>query len=208
MKQSKCPYCGKLPEIEVKSELLPQVKGEIAIVCEDCGNKKGIGPVVDNIEIYSKLPYKPRVVELRLTCEGFPAQWEGKIDNGDYLYVRYRYGTLRASSARDEDIAVCGFNDCSHYVAIKYGDAFSGEMNTETMITLLKPYFVFTDCVISEDSITFYVFGKKEIDSCEITADRARIKAFPDKLFEGKGVDAFKFLAEHSKTNGKYQSKQ
>lgn len=38
---------------------------------------------------------KHKVVQLIRTCFACPSQWEGKLENGDNLYVRYRWGRLR-----------------------------------------------------------------------------------------------------------------
>lgn len=37
----------------------------------------------------------PLVTELTRTTIAAPAQWEGRLDDGRSLYVRYRHGTLR-----------------------------------------------------------------------------------------------------------------
>jgi hypothetical protein len=35
------------------------------------------------------------VVDLRQTCECSPSQWEGRTDDGRFVYVRYRWGWLQ-----------------------------------------------------------------------------------------------------------------
>ena len=37
----------------------------------------------------------PVVVRLTQTCLAVPSQWEGELDDGHSLYVRYRHGLLR-----------------------------------------------------------------------------------------------------------------
>ncbi len=37
----------------------------------------------------------PVVVRLTQTCLAVPSQWEGELDDGRSLYVRYRHGLLR-----------------------------------------------------------------------------------------------------------------
>jgi len=35
-----------------------------------------------------------KVIKLRHTCYAMPAQWEGRCDDGKWVYVRYRFGRL------------------------------------------------------------------------------------------------------------------
>ena len=49
-----------------------------------------------------------RVTELRQTCNMCPSQWEGRTDDGQYIYVRYRHGYLSVSVGPTVDAAVCG----------------------------------------------------------------------------------------------------
>jgi hypothetical protein len=37
---------------------------------------------------------KLKVVSLKLTCNACPSQWEGNLDDGRMIYVRYRWGGL------------------------------------------------------------------------------------------------------------------
>lgn len=74
-----------------------------------------------------------RVVVLRQTCEACPSQWEGTLEDGRALYVRYRYGFLsfRLSPGPTEDVydAVRGEEVWGQQV----GDGLDGDMDTETM---------------------------------------------------------------------------
>lgn len=47
-----------------------------------------------------------KVVWLAQTCGGCPAQWEGQIEDGRVLYVRYRYGrlTIQQSAQPSDDL--------------------------------------------------------------------------------------------------------
>lgn len=53
------------------------------------------GPVLFEIScrVSPKLPRK-QVVEIQMTTDACPAQWNGKLDTGDNLYIRYRFGRL------------------------------------------------------------------------------------------------------------------
>lgn len=35
---------------------------------------------------------RKRVIFLEQTSEACPSQWEGKTEDGDFIYIRYRYG--------------------------------------------------------------------------------------------------------------------
>ena len=36
-----------------------------------------------------------KVAHIRNTCPACPSQWEGATDDGQYVYIRYRWGWLR-----------------------------------------------------------------------------------------------------------------
>jgi hypothetical protein len=41
-----------------------------------------------------------RVSKLIQTCKGSPSQWEGLTDDGQFIYVRYRWGCLSIAAER------------------------------------------------------------------------------------------------------------
>ena len=47
-----------------------------------------------------------KVVEIKKTCERSPSQWEGKTDDGRFVYVRFRWGHLRVSLGATLDDAI------------------------------------------------------------------------------------------------------
>ena len=49
-----------------------------------------------------------RVTELRQTCEMCPSQWEGRTDDGRYVYIRYRHGSLTVDTGQTMDDAIRG----------------------------------------------------------------------------------------------------
>lgn len=73
-----------------------------------------------------------RVIDLRMTCSACPTQWEGTLDDGRCVYVRYRWGCL-----------TWGFGD-TPYAAIddsisgerckQLGGEFDGELDEMTML--------------------------------------------------------------------------
>lgn len=47
-----------------------------------------------------------RVTHLAQTCAGCPSQWEGSLDNGHAIYIRYRWGLLQIGAGHTLDDAV------------------------------------------------------------------------------------------------------
>ena len=52
-----------------------------------------------------------RVSRLTQTCERSPSQWEGLTDDGQFVYVRYRWGCLSIGSGKTIDEAVTNANN-------------------------------------------------------------------------------------------------
>jgi hypothetical protein len=52
-----------------------------------------------------------RVSKLIQTCNGSPSQWEGLTDDGQFIYVRYRWGCLSIGSGKTMDEAVENVNN-------------------------------------------------------------------------------------------------
>jgi len=75
---------------------------------------------------------KPKVVELTKTCKACPAQWEGQLDDGRVIYVRYRWGGLSVGMGATLDDALV------HRVSVTLPNeseepTFDGEMDDATM---------------------------------------------------------------------------
>jgi len=47
-----------------------------------------------------------KVVKVRQTCSGNPSQWEGITEDGQFIYVRYRWGYLQIGKGETLDTAV------------------------------------------------------------------------------------------------------
>lgn len=77
----------------------------------------------------------------RKTCIACPAQWEFKTDNGDWLYVRYRFGAFSASTGASIKEAVSG----QTIVFGDVGDPYDGYMEDNEMENLLKGKVEFYD---------------------------------------------------------------
>ena len=48
----------------------------------------------------------PLVTELVQTCDSCPSQWEGRIEDGRHVYIRYRWGRLQVGIADTLDEAI------------------------------------------------------------------------------------------------------
>ena len=69
---------------------------------------------------------KLNVVKLRKTCMISPSQWEGKLDDGRMIYIRYRFGTLYiyVSKNKTNNISDCFKN--SPIYEERIGGAYDG----------------------------------------------------------------------------------
>lgn len=69
----------------------------------------------------------PRVVTLAKTCGAFPAQWDGELDDGRVVYVRYRHGWLSIGAGATEDEAVDASFGLTPLLEVRVSEG-SGEM--------------------------------------------------------------------------------
>lgn len=70
-----------------------------------------------------------KIIELEQTCPACPSQWEGKLEDGRSIYIRYRGGWLRYGIADTIDDAV------GNYVFEKQiGGLYDGTMTEEEML--------------------------------------------------------------------------
>jgi hypothetical protein len=91
------------------------------------------------------------IVRLRMTTHSVPTQWEGRTDEGDDVYMRYRYGTFTVSIGEDIN------SDSVSYDALKNAIIFTavpllpdeGGMSTEDMLMIL-PRFITCTCEVKE----------------------------------------------------------
>jgi len=74
-----------------------------------------------------------KIIKLWKTCFACPAQWEGKLDNGQYVYIRYRWGIFRVG------IADCINDAINNSVCIEeIGSQLDGFMETKQMLKLVR----------------------------------------------------------------------
>ncbi len=74
-----------------------------------------------------------KLTSLEKTCWACPAQWEGQLDDGRYIYIRYRWGYLQVGYGKTIDEAI----DNRNY-GTKIGDDFDGYLETPEMIKILN----------------------------------------------------------------------
>ena len=65
-----------------------------------------------------------KVKGLEMTCGACPSQWEGRTEDGEYVFIRYRYGWLRV------DVGNQTIFETEH------GDSLSGVMGTDEMLRI------------------------------------------------------------------------
>ena len=69
------------------------------------------------------------IVQLERTCIACPSQWEGELDTGQSVYIRFRHGQLTI------DI------DDTCVLSIVCSDRLDGSMSNEALISLTKAKF-------------------------------------------------------------------
>lgn len=65
------------------------------------------------------------LVKLVQTCAAYPSQWDGWDAEGNYYYIRYRYGILTVEK---------GDSEYETIVHMKCGDTMDGVMTVEEML--------------------------------------------------------------------------
>lgn len=81
---------------------------------------------------------KPIIEEIYKTCEACPSQWQGKLETGEYVYIRYRWGVLSIGYDADYNNAVL-----QNKVTLSIGGDYDGTMSSSEMIKHLLPYVSF-----------------------------------------------------------------
>ena len=74
-------------------------------------------------------------MKLIKTCSACPSQWEGQLDSGLFMYVRYRWGRLQIGIGYNINTAVRDYT-----VSLDIGDPFDGDMSDDTMYEYLDKY--------------------------------------------------------------------
>lgn len=74
------------------------------------------------------------ITDLRKTCAASPAQWEAKTPDGQFVYIRYRWGVLTMGVGENIDQAIHNRHD--HQLTIDES-GWSGSMSTADMLGTL-----------------------------------------------------------------------
>ncbi len=70
-----------------------------------------------------------KVVELEQTCWACPSQWEGKLDDGRMIYIRYRSGLLSVDVSPEPTNNLDGLTDWDRVFFKRIGDMLDGLIN-------------------------------------------------------------------------------
>lgn len=78
-----------------------------------------------------------QITKMERTSTGFPAQWEGQLENGQYIYIRYRWGlfTLGIGDTIDDAVLNTIFRfETPHK---------TGVMSESTMMTIIETHTIY-----------------------------------------------------------------
>ena len=81
---------------------------------------------------------RPVVIELSQTCSACPSQWEGKCEDGRFLYIQYRNGWFRAEIYPKESDFGKGWDKAKLLLKLQKGPKYDGYMTKKEMKELLK----------------------------------------------------------------------
>lgn len=79
-----------------------------------------------------------KIVELTRTCIASPSQWEGKLEDGRYAYLRYRFGNFTMSVGDSPKNAVFG----EGVISVGHGLSMDGVMADDEMLSILMEWGV------------------------------------------------------------------
>jgi hypothetical protein len=91
------------------------------------------------------------VVALTQTCLAVPSQWEGELDNGRSLYVRYRHGLLRVGVGEGLSEAIKNSAPETALHCERLGDQHDGVMSSEELHERLRGVLEFADGLVVEE---------------------------------------------------------
>ena len=78
-------------------------------------------------------------------------QWEGELDDGRSLYVRYRHGLLRVGAGEGLSEAIKNSAPETALHCERLGDRFDGVMNYEELRERLRGVLEFADGLVVEE---------------------------------------------------------
>jgi len=84
---------------------------------------------------------KPKLVKLVQTCFACPSQWEGKLDDGRMIYIRYRWGVLSISVSPEPTDDIMDAVGGEEIFGTIMGDGFDGYLEEAKLMPILKNFF-------------------------------------------------------------------
>jgi len=85
------------------------------------------------------------ITELKMTCTACPTQYEGRTVDGEYIYIRYRWGVLTLGIGNNINEAVS-----NRIIHRDFNDGWNGYISFNDLKAELLLHNVFID-----DNITF-----------------------------------------------------
>jgi len=74
-----------------------------------------------------------RIHNLKQTCCAYPSQWEAETEDGQCVYIRYRWGELKIGVAPTMFEAIK-----TGEIVLYSGDPYGGYMETDQMLSLAE----------------------------------------------------------------------
>lgn len=71
-----------------------------------------------------------KVIEIEQTCSACPAQWEGVLEDGRAIYIRYRWGHLSIEAGKTVEDAI---RDGDTLLSTSLGDGLDGILSYEEL---------------------------------------------------------------------------
>ena len=90
--------------------------------------------------------FPTRIRAVTQTTDGNPCQWEGKTEDNEHVYARYRYGVLRVSVSLDYFDAVRGAK--GDFTVTRFGPDNPGVLTYEDLKHLTVGRFSWPDQAI------------------------------------------------------------
>jgi hypothetical protein len=95
-----------------------------------------------------------RLTRLVKTCSMFPAQWEGRFEDGSHFYARWRGGWFYAGRGEfDKDAAVSPENGQGEFLANRDDLPDGDDMDTARMLDLLDGIVRFWPVPVDPDAV-------------------------------------------------------
>ena len=79
-----------------------------------------------------------KILNLTKTCWMCPSQWEGTLEDGKMVYIRYRWGHLTITTSKEPSNDIQDAVDGEMLLELQVGDDFCGNMENEDMLSYLK----------------------------------------------------------------------